>query len=61
LEFCAVAFGCSIIALNRPADGLVTYYKTLGFTQVVIKKGKIQRLEQQLGANPKPPSVRAAQ
>jgi len=48
LEFCAIAFGCRSTSLQRPVEALVSYYKQLGYTRVVRKKGKIIRLERDL-------------
>jgi hypothetical protein len=51
LEFCAAAFACSTAALQSPIPELVEYYKALGFTRVITKKGKIARLEQDLSTD----------
>jgi len=36
--------------LQRPIPELVDFYKSLGYSRVVEKKGKIERLERDLGA-----------
>ncbi|MGH1507349.1 hypothetical protein [Ralstonia solanacearum] len=50
LEFCAAAFDCATASLQRPIPELVDFYKSMGYTRVVVKKGKIERLERDLGA-----------
>lgn len=50
LEFCAAAFDCTTASLQRPIPELVDFYKSLGYSRVVEKKGKIERLERDLGA-----------
>ena len=50
LEFCAAAFDCTTASLQRPIPELVDFYKSLGYSRVVEKKGKIERLERDLVA-----------
>lgn len=48
LEFCAEAFQCVTASLQRPIPELVDFYKEIGYTRVVMKKGRIERLERDL-------------
>jgi hypothetical protein len=41
----AAALGCSTISINKPLQELVQYYVDLGFTRVIWKQGRIDRLE----------------
>ncbi|MCA8121256.1 hypothetical protein LGN07_21270 [Burkholderia cepacia] len=41
----AAALGCTTISINKPIQELVQYYMDLGFTRVIVKQGRIDRLE----------------
>lgn len=51
LEFCAAAFGCKTTSIRRPIPELVEVYKAHGFVREIKKKGRIERLEQDLHFN----------
>ncbi len=48
LDAFGLILGCKETAIRNPIDPLIDYYKQLGFTRVVKKKGKIICLERDL-------------
>ena len=51
LETCAATFGCSIVRLRDPADGLVKAYNALGYgTDRILGERKVKWLEKDLTA-----------